>query len=259
MKAQYIRLMDMLHRALPGRSPGVCLVIITIIIPWGVFTRYVLNSASSWPEPMAVLLMIWLSFLSAAFAIASICISASALLPMMLTGNARTALGWFIEICMLATNLFMLWYGIKLVQATWYQAIAEFPGWSRSACPICRSRSAGAITALFVIERMWTGVWFQDPTTDDLGSRSQPNKSAGTRSWTLSFSSAASPSLCLLGVPVAYALGLAAILARALDRASARSRDAEDVRRHGRFLAAGDPVLHPRRRASWPKAAWPSA
>ena len=44
---------------------GRCLVIITLIIPWGVFTRYVLNSASSWPEPMAVLLMIWFSFLSA--------------------------------------------------------------------------------------------------------------------------------------------------------------------------------------------------
>ena len=28
---------------------------------------------------------------------------------------------------MLGTNLFMLWYGIKLVQAIWYQSIAEFP------------------------------------------------------------------------------------------------------------------------------------
>ena len=28
---------------------------------------------------------------------------------------------------MLATNLFMLWWGIKLVQTTWYQSIAEFP------------------------------------------------------------------------------------------------------------------------------------
>ena len=44
---------------------GVCLVVITIIIPWGVFTRYVLNSAASWPEPMAILLMIVLSFMSA--------------------------------------------------------------------------------------------------------------------------------------------------------------------------------------------------
>ena len=45
---------------------GACLVVITIIIPWGVFTRYVLGFGSSWPEPMAVLLMIWFSFMAAA-------------------------------------------------------------------------------------------------------------------------------------------------------------------------------------------------
>ena len=64
MKAQYIRLMDVLHRFCMIIA-GFCLVAITLMIPWGVFTRYVLNSASSWPEPMAVLLMIWFSFLSA--------------------------------------------------------------------------------------------------------------------------------------------------------------------------------------------------
>ena len=27
------------------------LVLISAVIPWAVFTRYVLNSAASWPEP----------------------------------------------------------------------------------------------------------------------------------------------------------------------------------------------------------------
>ena len=58
MKAHYIRLMDVLHRFCMVVA-GFCLVAITLMIPYGVFTRYVLNSASSWPEPMAVLLMIW--------------------------------------------------------------------------------------------------------------------------------------------------------------------------------------------------------
>ena len=31
------------------------LVLISAVIPWAVFTRYVLNSAASWPEPVAVL------------------------------------------------------------------------------------------------------------------------------------------------------------------------------------------------------------
>ena len=45
---------------------GAALVLISAVIPWGVFTRYVLNSAASWPEPMAVLLTIVLTFFGAA-------------------------------------------------------------------------------------------------------------------------------------------------------------------------------------------------
>ena len=56
--------MDAIHAACLFIA-GVCLVVITLIIPYGVFCRYVLNSAASWPEPMAVLLMIVLSFFSA--------------------------------------------------------------------------------------------------------------------------------------------------------------------------------------------------
>jgi TRAP-type C4-dicarboxylate transport system permease small subunit len=70
--------------------------------------------------------------------------------------------GWFIEICMLATNLFMLVWGIKLVQTTWYQSIAELPivtaGMAYLPIPI-----GGALTALFVIERFLTQDFFQEP------------------------------------------------------------------------------------------------
>src|SRR4030088_3213074 len=45
---------------------GLATVLISAVIPWGVFTRYVLNSAASWPEPLAVLLTIVLTFIGAA-------------------------------------------------------------------------------------------------------------------------------------------------------------------------------------------------
>ena len=99
---------------------GTCLVLITLIIPWGVFTRYVLNSASSWPEPMAVLLMIWFSFLAAVLCYRENLHIGVAVIPMMLKGKSRIAIGWLIEVCMMGTNLFMFWWGIKLVKATWY-------------------------------------------------------------------------------------------------------------------------------------------
>jgi TRAP-type C4-dicarboxylate transport system permease small subunit len=166
MKAHYIRIMDALHRACMLVA-GACLVVITLIIPWGVFTRYVLNSASSWPEPMAVLLMIWFVFLSAALCYRERLHIGVAVIPMMLSGAARTAVGWLIEICMLGANFFMLWWGVKLVHTTWYQSIADFPGYSvgLSYVPV---PLAGAITALFVIERLWVGDLLAAPADDSL-------------------------------------------------------------------------------------------
>ncbi len=162
LQAHYTRLMDVLHRACMIVA-GVCLVVITIIIPWGVFTRYVLNSASSWPEPMAVLLMIWFSFLSAAVCYREHLHIGVAVIPMMFSGRTRIFLGWLIEACMMGVNLFMLVYGVRLVEAMWHQAIADFPNYSVGASylpvPI-----GGAVTALFVIERLWTGDLFGGPT-----------------------------------------------------------------------------------------------
>src|SRR5215212_3242830 len=100
MKAQYIRAMDVLHRACVIVA-GTCLVIITIIIPYGVFTRYVLNSASSWPEPLATLLMIVLSFLSAIVCYREYLHIGVGVLPAMLGEDGKFILGWVLELCMM--------------------------------------------------------------------------------------------------------------------------------------------------------------
>jgi TRAP-type C4-dicarboxylate transport system permease small subunit len=51
---------------------GIALVAISPIVTYGVLTRCVLNSASSWPESMAILLTIALTFLGAAACIPAI-------------------------------------------------------------------------------------------------------------------------------------------------------------------------------------------
>ena len=166
MKAQYFRLMVALQRVCVIIA-GACVVIITLIIPWGVFTRYVLGFGSSWPEPMAILLMIWFSFLSACICYRESLHIVVQIVPNMLQGTARLAIGWLIELCMLGTNLFMLWYGIKLVQTTWYQVIADFEavstGVSYLPVPI-----GGAITMLFVIERLMKGNLFEEPSSETI-------------------------------------------------------------------------------------------
>jgi TRAP-type C4-dicarboxylate transport system permease small subunit len=164
MKQQYIRAMDAVHGACLFVA-GACLVVITIIVPYGVFTRYVLNSAASWPEPLAVLLMIVMAFLSAVVCYREHLHIGVGVLPAFLDGPAKSMLGWFLEVCMLATNLFMVNWGIKLVQTTWYQSIAEFPivtaGMTYLPIPI-----GGALTVLFVIERFLTQEFFQEPEAE---------------------------------------------------------------------------------------------
>jgi TRAP-type C4-dicarboxylate transport system permease small subunit len=167
MKERYIQLMDWLHRFCLVVA-GVGIVIITIIIPYGVFTRYVLNSAASWPEPMAILLMIVISFASAVVCYRENLHIGVGILPAMLSPAPKKILGWIIEACMMTTNVFMFWWGIKLVQTTWYQSIAEFPivsvGVSYLPVPI-----GGAITALFVIERLLTQRFFEEPGANAVG------------------------------------------------------------------------------------------
>jgi TRAP-type C4-dicarboxylate transport system permease small subunit len=166
MQARYVAAMDVLHRFCMFIA-GVCLVVITIIIPWGVFTRYVLNYGSSWPEPLAVLLMIWFSFTATALCYRERLHISVAVLPAVLRGWPRLLVGWLAELAMAGMNLFMLVWGVRLVHVTWFQAISDFPaisvGISYLPVPL-----GGAVTLLFVIERLWTGRLFAEPRAGEL-------------------------------------------------------------------------------------------
>ncbi len=155
MKAAYFRLTDIVHR-ICMLVAGACVVVITIIIPWGVFTRYVLHSASSWPEPLATLLMIWFAFMAAALCYRENLHIGVNILPRYLPPGGAVVLGWISELLMGFTNLFLLVYGIRLVETTWHQTIAEFPsigvGVSYLPIPI-----GGGIITLFVIEKILRG------------------------------------------------------------------------------------------------------
>ena len=54
VKAWYSRAMESLYLACIVVS-ATALVLITLVIPYGVFMRYVMKSAASWPEPFSVL------------------------------------------------------------------------------------------------------------------------------------------------------------------------------------------------------------
>ena len=135
---------------------GSALVLITIVVPWGVFTRYVLHSAASWPEPMAILLSIVLTFFGAALGIRSGQHMRVTVLRDLLPRAPQLAIDLLAEVLLAGVALFMVIWGTRLVQATWFQVIAEFPtlsvGVTYLPIPV-----GGAITLLFIAERIMIG------------------------------------------------------------------------------------------------------
>jgi TRAP-type C4-dicarboxylate transport system permease small subunit len=148
---------------------GVAMLVMTIIIPYGVFMRYVVNSPASWPEPAGILLMVLFSFIGGAAAYrAKAHIAVSTLLNMLNAPN-RERLERAADAGMGIIGLFMIKWGVQLVQATWHNTIAEFPELSVGVTylPI---PAAGVLTLLFVIERLWLG----EPPASSFTFRDQP-------------------------------------------------------------------------------------
>lgn len=154
-KARYRQAMEALYLACIVLS-GAALVVITLIIPLGVFMRYVMNRPLSWPEPASVLMMVMFSFLGgAAVYRANVHIAVEALVKNVGSGTRRVLLG-AADLCMIAISLFMLAYGAHLCQQLWHQSIAEFPGLpvglTYMPIPI-----GGLFTLAFIVERLWVG------------------------------------------------------------------------------------------------------
>jgi TRAP-type C4-dicarboxylate transport system permease small subunit len=156
MKAAYAAAMERLYLACIVVSAA-ALVAITLVIPYGVFMRYVMNSASSWPEPFSVLAMVLFSFLGGAAAYRANVHIAVQMLTDAVPAPARRALLLLADLAMVATALFMMVYGTQLVRATWGQTIAEFPtlsvGITYLPIPV-----GGLFTLLFIVERLWLGM-----------------------------------------------------------------------------------------------------
>ena len=132
---------------------GTALVLISAVIPWAVYTRYVLNQAASWPEPMAVLLTIVLTFFGAAACYRRRLHMKVSFFVALLPDLLRRIVDLIAELLVALFALFMVVWGAKLVEATWHNTIADFPALSVGVTylPI---PLGGAILLLFVIEHV---------------------------------------------------------------------------------------------------------
>ena len=155
MVALYRRAMDFLYVVCVWIA-GTALVLISAVIPWAVFTRYVLNSSASWPERTAVLLTIVLTFIGTAACYRAGLHMNVSFFAAMLPPQWRRWSDLLVELLVGAMAVFMVVYGIKLVEATWLNSIDEFPelsvGLTYLPIPL-----GGAALLLFVIERIVIG------------------------------------------------------------------------------------------------------
>lgn len=135
---------------------GACIFLMSLFIPWGIFSRYVLGTGSQWPEPISILLMVVFTFLGAACSYRAGAHIAVEMLTQRLSSQVRRLLRVVVHVLMLLVSLFMLWYGVQLCMGTWGQSIPELPwmpvGFTYLPVPI-----GGAVTALFVLEHIFLG------------------------------------------------------------------------------------------------------
>lgn len=149
------RPLDAIYRICIWVSGG-AIALMSLIVPWGIFARYVLGSGSAWPEPIAIMLMVIFTFLGGAAAYRAGAHIAVQMLTSKLPPPLRKTVALLSDLVMLAVCLFIVVWGTKLCIGTWGQSIDILPwmpvGLTYAALPL-----GSLFTALFVLEHMALG------------------------------------------------------------------------------------------------------
>lgn len=161
MAERYSLLMDILYR-LSMWVAGLALLVMVAIIPVGIFARYVMNSALSWPEPVAIICMVTFTFIGAAVSYRAGSHIAVTMMTDRLSEPLRKICFLLADLMLMAISLFIFWYSATLCAELWEQPVAEFPlftaGESYLPLPI-----GSAITLLFIVEKMLFGAQYHRP------------------------------------------------------------------------------------------------
>lgn len=129
------------------------LVLMTLIVGWQVFGRYVLNSSPSWSEQAALTLMIWYVSLAAAAGVREGFHIRIVALESAVGPKARRGLRIASDLVVAGCGFAMAFWGGELVLRTWDHTIPSLGisrGLAYGGLPI-----AGALIVLFALERLF--------------------------------------------------------------------------------------------------------
>ncbi|OEC32704.1 TRAP-type C4-dicarboxylate transport system, small permease component [Pseudomonas cuatrocienegasensis] len=155
MKNTLLRINDVIYMACIWVA-GLSILVMSLIIPWGIFARYVLGTGAGWPEPIAIMLMVVFTFIGAAASYRAGAHMAVTTLTDRMPDHWQPRITLLVQVLMAVICLFMTIWGIKLCIATWNQFMSTLPtlrvGISYAPIPL-----GGAITLIFILERLAFG------------------------------------------------------------------------------------------------------
>ena len=131
---------------------GIGLVVMSVIVLWQVFLRYVLNWSNDWTEITAVMLMSWFIFLGAAVGIRENYHLGFDVLLYVLPEGGKKHLRAISDIVVFAFAVGMIYYGMQLVLLQWPARMPALgiPEGIRYL-PVV---GGGILIALFAVERL---------------------------------------------------------------------------------------------------------
>ncbi|SLN23884.1 2,3-diketo-L-gulonate TRAP transporter small permease protein YiaM [Aquimixticola soesokkakensis] len=152
LEAMIFQLFDRIARLCVAIA-GIGLVGLIVIFGWLVFGRYVLNDTPTWVEQVALLLVVWITFLGGAAGVwtrshLSVDFIRESLPPLI-----RTPLRWVCAIGVLVFGLFLAWQGGVLAASTWPRVVPMIgisEGYRAVPMAIC-----GACTVLFSLFHLY--------------------------------------------------------------------------------------------------------
>jgi TRAP-type C4-dicarboxylate transport system permease small subunit len=161
MDPSFVRWMDRLYLVCIWLAGG-AILLMSLIIPWGVFMRYVLGRGAQWPEPIAILLMVVFSFFGAAASYRAGSHIAVTMLTDSVPPALRRACEVLVDLLMVLVCLFVAWYGTRLCIGTWNQSLSEL-SWLPVGVTYAPLPLGALATMLFVIERIVFGSQIHRP------------------------------------------------------------------------------------------------
>lgn len=155
MSDHFIRRLDRIERSITAAT-AVIMIILSVLICWQVFSRYVLNASPFWIEEISVISLMWIGLLGAAGCVWTESHMSLELVVARFPDAVRVWLKAVTDMAIAGFALFLCDRGIFLVQRTMSGTLSTLPlpvGYTYLILPI-----AGGLMVIFAGIRAVTGV-----------------------------------------------------------------------------------------------------